>query len=174
MTETAYDPRATHMATFHDAIPNFLDGSDTPRHYLERCLETIELREPDIKAFVVTNKKGARRAADESTRRYETNRTLSLVDGMPVCIKDLYETADMPTQMNSPVYAGWESHRDAAHVYALRKGGAAIVGKTVHDGVWPGDTGSDTQPFRSPTNPGRIVQRDGRCRRCRHGTGGLR
>ena len=37
--------------TFHDAVPRFRDGSDTPRAYLERCLETIAAREPVVKAF---------------------------------------------------------------------------------------------------------------------------
>ena len=39
--------------TFHDAARASRDGSDTPRAYLERCLETIAAREPVVKAFVV-------------------------------------------------------------------------------------------------------------------------
>jgi hypothetical protein len=48
----SYDPSSADLLTFHDKIPAFLDGSDTPRAYLERCLEIIEAREPDVKAFV--------------------------------------------------------------------------------------------------------------------------
>ena len=101
-----YDPRNPALRTFHDAIPAFLDGTDTPRDYLERCLEAIGEREPDVRAFVITNIEGARKAADRSSDRYRRNRPLSAVDGMPVCIKDLYETIDMPTQMNSPGLRG--------------------------------------------------------------------
>ncbi|MEE8303523.1 MAG: amidase [Candidatus Tectomicrobia bacterium] len=125
-----YDPRTTPLLSFHDAIPQFLDGSDTPRAYLERCLDTIEAREPEVKAFVCMNLEAARAAADASCKRYQDARPLSLVDGMPFGVKDLYETVDMPTQMNSPVYDGWQGIRDSAHVYALRQGGAIIVGKT--------------------------------------------
>jgi Asp-tRNA(Asn)/Glu-tRNA(Gln) amidotransferase A subunit family amidase len=125
-----YDPRTVRLLSFHDAIPRFLDGSDTPRAYLERCLETIEAREPEVKAFVCMNIEGARADADASSKRYQNGRPLSLVDGMPFGVKDLYETVDMPTQMNSPVYAGWQGIRDSAHVYALRLGGAIILGKT--------------------------------------------
>ena len=121
---TAYDPKTVELRTFHDAIPAFRDGSDTPRDYLERCLETISEREPEVKAFVVTNIEGARQAADESSERYKANRPLSLVDGMPVCIKDLYETADMPTQMNSPVYEGWEVAPRRRARLRLAQGGA--------------------------------------------------
>ncbi len=40
-SENAYDPKTVELRTFHDAIPAFQDGTDTPRDYLERCLETI-------------------------------------------------------------------------------------------------------------------------------------
>ncbi len=149
-----YDPRTVELRTFHDAVPGFLDGSDTPRDYLERCLEAIEAREPEVKAFVVTNIEGAREAADRSTERYREGRPLSLVDGMPVCIKDLYETVDMPTQMNSPVYEGWQSNRDAAHVYALRRGGAGIVGKTVTTEFGQATPGPTRNPFDLSRTPG--------------------
>ena len=149
-----YDPRNPELRTFHDAIPAFLEGTDTPRDYLERCLEAIGEREPDVKAFVTTNIEGARQAADRSSARYRENRPLSAVDGMPVCIKDLYETVDMLTQMNSPVYAGWQSIRDAAHVYALRKGGAAIVGKTVTTEFGQATPGPTRNPFDLTRTPG--------------------
>ena len=155
MTATrAYDPRNPDLRGFRDSIPAFLDGADTPRGYLERCLETVAEREGEVRAFVVTNIEGAREAADRSSERYRQNRPLSAVDGMPVCIKDLYETADMPTQMNSPVYEGWRSNRDAAHVYALRSGGAAIVGKTVTTEFGQATPGPTRNPFDTTRTPG--------------------
>jgi hypothetical protein len=63
----SYDPRAFKALIFHDCTPRFRDGSDTPRAYLERCLETITAREPEVQAFVVLNEAGAREAADSST-----------------------------------------------------------------------------------------------------------
>ena len=50
---------------------------------------------------------------------------------MPVGIKDIIETIDMPTEHGSPLFAGYRSERDAASVAALREAGAVIVGKTV-------------------------------------------
>jgi len=52
-TPRSYDPRLFKMLTFHDAAANFKKGSDTPRAYLERCLDAIAKQEPAIKAFVV-------------------------------------------------------------------------------------------------------------------------
>src|SRR5262245_48458512 len=85
--------------TFHDAARRFTDGNDDPRAYLERCLETITQREPVVKAFTATNEAGARAAADASAARWKAGRPLSPIDGMPIAIKDLLETKDMPTEM---------------------------------------------------------------------------
>src|SRR5229473_100240 len=77
--------------TFHDAARRFTDGNDSPRSYLERCLETIAQREPVVKALVVTNETDARAAADASAARCKAGRPLSPIDGMPVGIKELLE-----------------------------------------------------------------------------------
>ena len=45
-----YDPGKYRMRTFHDARNAFIENTDTPRAYLERCLETIEQLEPAIRA----------------------------------------------------------------------------------------------------------------------------
>ncbi|MED5580209.1 MAG: amidase [Nitrospinota bacterium] len=130
MSSSVYNPLEQSLLTFHNYIPNFCNGKDTPRDYLERCLEKIDLLEPKVNAFVVMNIESARSAADASSKRYRDGKPLSIVDGMPFGVKDLYETIDMKTQMNSPVYEDWEGIRDSAHAFVLRKGGSVILGKT--------------------------------------------
>ena len=120
MTETApgnYDPRAFRALAFHDATPRFRDGTDTPRAYLERCLETISAREPIVQAFVVLNEADARATADASTARWKAGQALSAIDGLPIGIKDLLETKDMPTQMGCEAYRGNFPKRDNAAVW---------------------------------------------------------
>jgi Asp-tRNA(Asn)/Glu-tRNA(Gln) amidotransferase A subunit family amidase len=151
--QATYDPHTHQVLSFHDAIPRFCDGRDTPRAYLERCLETIAARELTIQAFACLNLAGARAAADASDRRYKAARPLSLVDGMPFGVKDLYETVDMPTQLNSPIYADWQGLRDSAHVYALRRGGAVIVGKTTTTEFGA----AAPPPTRNPFDPSRTA-----------------
>src|SRR5450759_3892700 len=53
------------------------------------------------------------------------------MDGIPMVVKDIIETTDMPTEMGSPLFEGWRSGRDAAAVVALREAGAVVLGKTV-------------------------------------------
>jgi Asp-tRNA(Asn)/Glu-tRNA(Gln) amidotransferase A subunit family amidase len=116
---------------FHAATADFAAGRDTPRAYLERCLERVAELEPKIGAFVALNLDGARAAADRSSARWRAGKKLSPIDGMPVGIKDIIETEDMPTEQGSPLFAGCRTGRDAATVAALREAGAVVVGKTV-------------------------------------------
>lgn len=109
----------------------FPTGRDAPNDYLERCLATIKELEPQVGAFVHLNEASAREAAARSAERWRDLSPLSLIDGMPVGVKDIIETIDMPTEMGSPLYRGWHSGRDAATVAALREAGAIILGKTV-------------------------------------------
>jgi Asp-tRNA(Asn)/Glu-tRNA(Gln) amidotransferase A subunit family amidase len=117
--------------TFHDRISAFKAGTDSPSAFLERCLAIISAREQAIGAFVVIDERAAREQAAQSTARWRSGKPLSRIDGMPVGIKDIIETSDMPTQMGSPHYDGWQSNRDAASVFALREAGAVVLGKTV-------------------------------------------
>jgi Asp-tRNA(Asn)/Glu-tRNA(Gln) amidotransferase A subunit family amidase len=113
------------------ATARFASGADTPRDFLERCLADLAAFEPKIGAFVNLSLERARTAADAATKRWREGRPLSKIDGMPVGIKDIIETSDMPTEQGSPLFAGFRSERDAASVAALREAGAVIVGKTV-------------------------------------------
>jgi Asp-tRNA(Asn)/Glu-tRNA(Gln) amidotransferase A subunit family amidase len=113
------------------ATPRFASGADNPRAFLERCLADLAAHEPKIGAFVNLSLDRARAAADESVARWRAGRPRSKIDGMPVGIKDIIETADMPTENGSPLFAGFRSERDGASVAALREAGAVIVGKTV-------------------------------------------
>jgi len=110
----------------------FLAARDTaPRALLEHCLEAMEAWEPRVGAFTVTDIEGARRAADAATGRRQAGRPLSAIDGMPVGIKDIIDTDDMPTQMGSALFEGYQPRFSAASAQALRDAGAVILGKTV-------------------------------------------
>ncbi|MBR0660689.1 amidase [Neoroseomonas oryzicola] len=150
----SYSPESFRPLTFHDAVPRFRDGSDTPRAYLERCLETIAALEPQVMAFVSLNEAGAREAADASTARYRAGAPLSPIDGLPIGIKDLLETRDLPTEMGSAFYKGNRPGRDSALVQALRQAGAVIVGKTVTTELGMSHPGPTRHPFDLRRTPG--------------------
>src|SRR5258707_13601029 len=118
------------MRPYLPATAKFISGEDSPRAFLERCLASLDASEPAIGALVTLNLGAARLAADESTRRWRAGKPLCAIDGMPIGIKDIIETIDMPTQNGSPLFEGFRGERDAASVAALREAGAVIVGQT--------------------------------------------
>src|SRR5262245_5001950 len=89
------------------ATQRFISGADTPRDFLERCLADLAAYEPKIGAFVNLNLDDARAAADQSTARWRAGKPHSPIDGMPIGIKDIIETIDMPTEQGSPLFAGY-------------------------------------------------------------------
>ncbi|MFC3126788.1 amidase family protein [Pseudoroseomonas globiformis] len=109
----------------------FASGARTPRDFLETCLEALENWEPRIGAFTATDVSGARAAADAATLRWQAGRPLSAIDGMPLGIKDIIDTDNLPTQMGSPLFEGHVPRFTAASAWALREAGGAILGKTV-------------------------------------------
>src|SRR5277367_3347885 len=133
---------------------SFASGAQTPRQFLEQSLALLDSWEPRIGAFVCTNLPDARAAADRSTARWRAGRPASPIDGMPVGIKDIIETVDMPTEMGSPLFAGWRSEKDAACVRALRDAGAVIVGKTVTTEFAASEPRGTRNPWNTAHTPG--------------------
>jgi len=136
------------------ATRDFAAGRQTPRQFLERSLELLADWEPRIGAFVTTDIPAARAAADRASERWRAGRPASPIDGMPVGIKDIIETVDMPTQMGSPLFAGWRSDKDAASVRALRDAGAVILGKTVTTEFAASEPRGTRNPWNTAHTPG--------------------
>jgi len=153
-SQPRYDPNTTRLRSFHDMREEFLNGKSTPRAYLESCLETISEREPVVQAWVHLNEAGARASADAATERYQRGQPLSAIDGIPVGIKDVIQTRDMPTTLGSPIFKDRQTGIDSASVNALRLAGACIVGKTVTTEFAFMVPGPTTNPFSDGHTPG--------------------
>ncbi|MGH6816194.1 MAG: amidase [Hyphomicrobiaceae bacterium] len=98
---------------------------------VEAYLARIVAREPEVQAWAFIDPDHARtqaRAADETLKQGKGTGPLH---GVPVGIKDIIDTADMPTENGTPVFRGRQPTHDAAAVAALRAAGAVIMGKTV-------------------------------------------
>ncbi|RAI43798.1 amidase [Rhodoplanes roseus] len=147
----SYAARRPPLRPFSACRADFADGSDSPRHFLERCLEEIDRLEPTVRAFVSLDAEAARRLADDASVRHRHGRALSAVDGLPLGAKDIIETRQLPTEMNSPIFAGYQPRRDAACIIALRRAGAIVLGKTVTTEFACGRAG----PTRNPHDPTR-------------------
>ena len=139
---------------YHALRDDFKSSKDSPSAFLERCLATLAEIEPQVLAFVHYDAASARTEAACSTARWRDGKPLSLIDGMPVGVKDIIETADMPTEMGSALYKGWRSGRDAASVVALREAGAIVLGKTVTTEFATAPPGPTRNPWDQRRTPG--------------------
>lgn len=141
--------------SFAAAAASFQTGKDSPRDFLERCLAAIAAREGEVLAFTArSDVTQARKLADEASARWRTGAPLSPVDGMPFGVKDVIETIDLPTQMGSPLYAGWRGDKDSASVKALREAGAIVMGKTVTTEFAASHPGPTRNPHDLTRTPG--------------------
>ncbi|HXL67567.1 MAG TPA: amidase [Xanthobacteraceae bacterium] len=114
-----------------ETVGKIAGGELSSEQAVTACLERIAARDPEIRAFVHLDPEHAlaqARACDDERRR---GRPLGPLHGVPVAIKDIFDTADFPTENGSPLFAGRKPERDATVVAKLRAAGAVILGKTV-------------------------------------------
>ena len=131
-----------------EAIARLADGRLTAEELTRACLDRAEERK-SLKAWIWLNPEQAlaqARAADRAGRP-------GLLHGLPVGVKDIIDTVDMPTEHGSPIYRGNRPFADAACVALLRMAGATILGKTVTTEFanrFPGATVNPHNPAHTP------------------------
>ena len=135
------------MRSYFAFATEFRSGKTSPSEFLAHSHAELDRREPVLKAFVHVAREASIAAAKASDVRWRAGKPLSPVDGMPLGIKDIIETADMPTGQGSPLWAGFATRRDAASVQALREAGAIIFGKTTTTEY------ATSEPLHDTTNP---------------------
>ena len=107
------------------------EGKISSEELTRACLARIEAREAEVQAWAFLDPEHAlrqARAADEWRKR---GRPLGPLHGLPVGVKDIIDTADMPTENGTVLHAGRRPRQDATLVSLLRAAGAIILGKTV-------------------------------------------
>jgi Asp-tRNA(Asn)/Glu-tRNA(Gln) amidotransferase A subunit family amidase len=102
-------------------------GEITAEALLADCLARIAEREREVHAWTFVDTDAALRRA----RALDAQGASGLLHGLPIAVKDLFDTVDMPTSYGSPIYGGRRPAWDAACVALTRAAGAIVVGKTV-------------------------------------------
>lgn len=118
-------PGGLNLLSATQAAERIAAGETTSLAIVDDCLARIAARESDIRAWAFIDPELARRQArarDQEPRR-------SAFHGMPIGIKDIFDTFDMPTAYGSPIYQGHRPATDTAIVGLLRRAGLVILGK---------------------------------------------
>jgi Asp-tRNA(Asn)/Glu-tRNA(Gln) amidotransferase A subunit family amidase len=119
----------THLndLTACDALELLQARSISATDLVRACLERIASQEPVIGAWTYLEPEQALASAAEADSQAPTGP----LHGLPLAVKDILETADMPTTYGSPIYKDWRPKADSGAVTLARKAGAIVMGKTV-------------------------------------------
>tara|TARA_R110000764_G_scaffold44207_13_gene99558 strand:+ start:3172 stop:4461 length:1290 start_codon:yes stop_codon:yes gene_type:complete len=104
------------------------EGACTTEAVIHACFDRIEAREPDVGAWQV------KRSRDEYLAYYQADKAFfdrSLLKGLPLGVKDIIDTQEMPTEMGSSIHTGRQPIEDATCVTLIRAAGGIVLGKTV-------------------------------------------
>ncbi len=145
--------------TATEALRHIAAGSVSRREYVEACIRRMEAVDGPVQAWAHLDQDGARRhaaaqdAAAQDAAAQDAGGATGPLGGVPFGIKDIIDTADMPTRLGSPIYEHNQPSSDAACVALARKAGAIALGKTVTTefaNVHPGKTRNPFDPARTP------------------------
>jgi Asp-tRNA(Asn)/Glu-tRNA(Gln) amidotransferase A subunit family amidase len=117
---------------------------------VQACLERIAEREPQVQAWTYL----AGDAALACARELDRGAVRGLLHGLPLGVKDLFDTHDMPTTYGSPIYRDHQPPADASAVALCRQQGAIMLGKTVTTEFATFTPGKTRNPHRLTHTPG--------------------
>ncbi len=118
----------------------------------QACLKRIAAVDGKVRAFLVVDAEGALAAAKASDARRAGGKLASAIDGVPVAVKDLFCTVDLPTTAGSKILEGFRSPYDATVVQRLRAAGTPMLGKLNLDEFAMGSS-NESSAFHPTHNP---------------------
>jgi len=126
--------------------------SVSPSELVRACLTRIEAHQPALGAFITVTADAALAAAEQAQRELAQGMDRGPLHGIPIALKDLYETAGVRTTAGSKILAGYVPTTDAHAVTLLRDAGAVLIGKTnLHE--WAFGVTNDNPHFGPTRNP---------------------
>jgi Asp-tRNA(Asn)/Glu-tRNA(Gln) amidotransferase A subunit family amidase len=147
------DRERLHELSATEAAGLIRAGVLTSEELVQGCLARVRAVDGDIQAWTFLDPKHALAQARAADLHKASGAPIGALHGVPVGLKDIIDTADMPTENGSVLHAGRTPSRDAAVVARLRAAGAVIMGKTVTTEFatrTPGKTRNPHNPAHTP------------------------
>ena len=129
------------------------DGTLSARAYCESCLARIRASEPGLKAWIALDDERALTIAAARDVERSQGAYTGALHGVPVGVKDLYDTDDLPTEMGSPAFVGNQPGKNAELVGRILAAGGYVLGKTVTTEfayMHPAETRNPWNPRHTP------------------------
>ncbi|MGZ8497353.1 MAG: amidase [Candidatus Binatia bacterium] len=120
-----------HLLSACEAARLMRDGVISSEQLVEACLTHIHAVDDNIQAWAFLDPEYALTQARALDQHRLEGKPTGPLHGVPIAIKDIFDTADMPTEYGSPIHTGRTPSRDATAVALLRGAGAVIMGKAV-------------------------------------------
>ena len=136
--------------TLTEAARSIADGSVSSEELVRDCMARIREREETVGAWIHQDEDQVLKQACAC----DAGPVQGPLHGIPVGIKDILDTCDMPTAYGSPIYDGHRPASDAACVALLKSAGAVILGKTVTTEFAWRKPGKTTNPHDTAYTPG--------------------
>ena len=143
------------FTTVSDYIEAYQDGRATPLDVAEWLLDSVAASnaiQPALRAIIACREEDVRAQAQGSTQRWQAGQPLSVLDGVPVAIKDEFDLAGYPTQVGTSFMGSSPARSDAFAVGRLRAAGALLFGKANMHEIGIGITGHNPH-HGVPRNP---------------------
>jgi Asp-tRNA(Asn)/Glu-tRNA(Gln) amidotransferase A subunit family amidase len=135
------------------AVDKIQKGEITSEELVQACIERIAQIDGEIEAWSYFNSDYALEQARKLDLIRQAGESIGPLHGIPIGIKDIIDTAHVPTELGSPIHSGRVPFKDAWVVSRLRQAGAVIMGKTVTTELAtysPGKTKNPHDPNRTP------------------------
>ncbi|MBX3500984.1 MAG: amidase [Alphaproteobacteria bacterium] len=137
-----------------EAAEDIRAGRITSVELTSDCLARIDEIEAKVQAWTFLDRDHALRQAESADDRRKRGHAIGPLHGVPVGVKDIFDTLDMPTEFGSQLWAGRTPRRDSAAVARLRAAGAVILGKTVTTEYAYAQPGKTRNPHDADRTPG--------------------
>lgn len=135
-------------------LASYRDGSLTPTDVAERSIAAFEAHESTVHAWECFEPNRFMAQAKQATERLQAGAEPRTLEGVPVGVKDIFNTTDFPTQMGSPLWHGFTPGNDARVLYDMKRLGAIVPGKTVTAEFAVHSLGKTLNPHALDRTPG--------------------
>src|SRR5688572_17567858 len=151
---TTITREAVNQLSIRRMLAGYADGTLKPRQIARACADVVARLEVQLHAWAVFDAEKALAQARAAEFHLAAGGPVRRLEGIPIGVKDVFNTVDFPTEMGSRLWKGYTPGNDARAVFSLRQAGAVIPGKTATAEFAVHALGETVNPHDPKVTPG--------------------